>query len=245
MADLKREHDHLAVTGDLANISLPQEFAPARLAGIAGLTADVRLVLGNHDAYVLGQGLSFATREWDAYMSDDEGGVRFPYLRRRGQTALIGLFIAVPTAVGLATGRLGSAQIRGAFGEMLDALQAKEKLFRVVMIHHPPVSKAHSHKLLRDADALKRVIAAHGVELLLHGHDHLHMLNWLAGPDGSRVPAVGVPSASAAPGRARNAAAYNLYLIDGAPGAWTCAMTSRGIGAAGTVMQQRRIKLLG
>ena len=56
----------------------------------------------------------------------------------------------------------------------------------------------------------------------------LHMLNWLAGPGGARVPAVGVPSASAAPGIAKNAAAYNLYAIDGAPGAWRCEMVSRG-----------------
>ena len=56
---------------------------------------------------------------------------------------------------------------------------------------------------------------------MLHGHDHVHMLNWLDGPDGTRVPAVGVPSASAAPGMSKDAAAYNLYAIDGAPGAWT------------------------
>ena len=69
---------------------------------------------------------------------------------------------------------------------------------------------------------LKRVIAAHGAELLLHGHDHLHMLNWLRGPDGARVPAVGVPSASARPGGDKERAAYNLYRDrrrNAAPGA--------------------------
>ena len=114
-----------------------------------------------------------------------------------------------------------------------------------MLIHHPPVSQAKRHKLLTDAADFLRVIAAQGAELVLHGHDHLHMTNWLAGPNGARVPAVGVPSASAAWGMSRDAAAYNLYSIDGAPGAWTCTMTSRGIGAAGTVAQQRRIKLLG
>ena len=85
----------------------------------------------------------------------------------------------------------------------------------------------------------------HGAELVLHGHDHLHMINWLNGPNGSRVPAVGVPSASAAPGTSKDAAAYNLYAIDGAPGAWRCELTSRGIGPDGAVMQQRRLTLLG
>jgi hypothetical protein len=107
------------------------------------------------------------------------------------------------------------------------------------------VSQAKHHKLLTDSADFLRVIAAQGAELVLHGHDHLHMLNWLSGPNGARVPAVGVPSASAAPGMAKDSAAYNLYAIDGASGAWRCEMTSRGISAAGEVLQQRRIKLLG
>jgi 3',5'-cyclic AMP phosphodiesterase CpdA len=106
------------------------------------------------------------------------------------------------------------------------------------------VTKASRHKRLLDADALKRVIAAHGAELLLHGHDHVHMLNWLAGSDGTRVPAVGVPAASAAPGTSHNDAAYNLYRIDGAPGAWTCELTVRGIDDAGAVVEQQRAKLI-
>ena len=68
---------------------------------------------------------------------------------------------------------------------------------------------------------LKGIIATHGAELLIHGHDHVHMLNWLDGPNGTKVPAVGVPSASAVPGADKDAAAYHLYRIDGRPGAWT------------------------
>jgi hypothetical protein len=90
---------------------------------------------------------------------------------------------------------------------------------------------------LRDAAALLDVIAAEGAELLLHGHDHLSMLNWLDGPGGTRVPAFGVPSASAAPDAAKQAAAYNLYAIDGGRGAWRCEMRSRGIDAAGDVRE--------
>ena len=177
-------------------------------------------------------------RLWGDYMRGDNGTAGFPFVRRRGPLALIGLSTAVPTPWGMATGRLGQAQLTR-LGETLAAL-ARDPLFRVVLIHHPPVSQAKRHKLLTDAADFLRVIAAQGAELVLHGHDHLHMTNWLSGPNGARVPAVGVPSASAAWGMSKNTAAYNLYAIDGAPGAWTCAMTSRGIGAAGTVMQQRR-----
>jgi 3',5'-cyclic AMP phosphodiesterase CpdA len=235
---------HVAVTGDLTNIALPEEFMRGRawLASL-GAPADVTVIPGNHDAYVRAAAAE-PERCWGEYMRGDErqsGG--FPFVRRRGPLALIGLSTALPTAPFMATGRLGGAQLKR-LGETLGAL-AREKVFRVVLIHHPPVSQAKRHKLLTDAAEFLRVIGAHGAELVLHGHDHLHMINWLAGPNGARVPAVGVPSASAAWGMSKDAAAYNLYAIDGAPGAWTCELISRGVGAAGAVMQQRRLKLLG
>jgi 3',5'-cyclic AMP phosphodiesterase CpdA len=243
VADLKAQQpDHIAVTGDLANIALPEEFTRGRawLEGL-GTPQNVSLVPGNHDAYVR-DALTDAKREWGAYMCGDDGG-GFPYLRRRGPLALVGLTTAVPTAPGLAAGELGMRQL-AALSQMLAALK-RESLFRVVLIHHPPVSEAGWHKRLIDAATLKRVIAAQGADLLLHGHDHLAMLNWLQGPDGSHVPAVGVPSASAAPGTTKNAAGYNLYAIDGAPGAWRCEMIARGIDAAGKVREQRRMMLAG
>jgi len=113
----------------------------------------------------------------------------------------------------------------------------------VVMIHHPPVSAASRAKRLLDAPVLLRVIEAHGADLVLHGHDHVHMLNWLKGPNGGRVPAVGVPSASAAPGTSKDAAAYNLYAIDGSPGAWSCEAIARGINPAGSVVEQKRFMI--
>jgi 3',5'-cyclic AMP phosphodiesterase CpdA len=243
VADLKAQQpDHIACTGDLANIALPEEFTRGRawLEGL-GSPRNVSLVPGNHDAYVRGA-LANAKREWGAYMRGDDGG-DFPYLRRRGPLALIGLSTAVPTAPGLASGGLGTKQL-AALAKLLGDLKGGG-LFRVVLIHHPPVSAAGWHKLLIDAAALKRVIAAQGAELLLHGHDHLAMLNWLDGPDGRPVPAVGVPSASAAPGTSKNAAGYNLYRIDGAAGAWRCEMIARGIDDSGTVAERKQMTLAG
>jgi 3',5'-cyclic AMP phosphodiesterase CpdA len=244
VADLKSQSpDAIAVTGDLTNIALPQEIAVGRdwLAAL-GAPADVTVIPGNHDVYVPAAGV-LVDRQWRPYMSEDDETAGFPFVRRRGPLGLIGVSTGVPTPPFFATGLIGNEQL-AALALTLDELKAK-KLFRVVLIHHPPVSKAARHKRLIDAHILLHVIAEHGAELVLHGHDHLHMLNWLDGPNGSRVPAVGVPSASAAWGMSKDAAAYNLYAIDGAPGAWTCEMISRGIGAAGTVMQQRRVKIIG
>jgi 3',5'-cyclic AMP phosphodiesterase CpdA len=242
IADLKtQDPDHIAITGDIANIALAEEFVRGR-KWLQQLDSheNISFVPGNHDAYVR-QAVRYAP-QWAPYMSGDDGVVGFPYLRKRGPLALIGLSTAVATAPFMATGRLGRTQL-DALAPLLDRLKAAG-LFRVVLIHHPPVSEAKPHKRLTDAADLKRVLAAHGAELLLHGHDHLHMLNWLDGPAGTRVPAVGVPSASAAPGTTHDAAAYNLYAIDGGPTAWTCTMTSRGIGAEGRIVEQRQLNLL-
>lgn len=244
VADLKMQSPHhIAVTGDIANIALAAEFSRGRdwLEGL-GASHDVTVVPGNHDIYVR-EAAAFAARQWGAYMCDDDGVEGFPFVRRRGNIALIGISTGVPTAPFLATGWLGTKQLVE-LSAVLKKLK-NEELFRVILIHHPPVSEAAQHKWLLDAAVLKRIIAAHGADLLLHGHDHVHMINWLEGPDGTRVPAVGVPSASAAPGRDKDGAAYNLYRIDGTRGAWQCELTSRGLLPSGEVAQQKRFMLLG
>jgi len=244
VADLKAQAaGHIAVTGDIANIALRAEFLRGRdwLEGL-GSARDVTFVPGNHDIYV-SEAAVFAARQWGAYMSDDEGQSGFPFVRRRGNVALIGLSSGVPTAPFLATGWLGTGQL-AEFAAALNALK-QEDVFRVILIHHPPVSDSARHKRLLDASILKRVIAAHGADLLLHGHDHLRMVNWLHGPDGSRVPADGVPSASGAPGRSKDAAGYNLYRIEGERGAWRCEMISRGLGPDGRVVEQGKVDLTG
>ncbi len=244
VADVKTQSpDHIAVTGDIANIALAAEFPRGRewLESL-GASQDVTYVPGNHDIYVR-EAANFAARQWAAYMCDDDGVEGFPFVRRRGKVALIGISTGVPTAPFLATGWVGTRQLL----ELTAALKnlKNEDLFRVILIHHPPETDAAQHKRLLDAPVLKRIIADHGAELLLHGHDHVHMINWLNGPDGTRVPAVGVPSASAAPGSDKDSAAYNLYRIDGTRGAWQCELISRGLNPSGEVAQQRRFMLLG
>jgi 3',5'-cyclic AMP phosphodiesterase CpdA len=208
--------DHIAVTGDLVNIALAAEFTQARrwLAGL-GAPRDVTLVPGNHDAYVR-SALHQHGLHWGDYMRADDGialadEVAFPFVRRRGAVALVGLSSAVPTAPFMATGRLGAAQLER-LATILAALSA-ERAFRILLIHHPPLSApAHRFKWLADAKDLRALLTKAGAELVIHGHDHVHSLVWLEGPAG-RIPALGVPSASAAPSREHKThqhAAYNL-----------------------------------
>jgi 3',5'-cyclic AMP phosphodiesterase CpdA len=244
MADLKAQAaDHIAVTGDLVNISLAGEYAPASawLAAL-GPPRDVSLVPGNHDAYVRAAA-RYPQLHWGEYMRGDEAGeTAFPFVRRRGPLALIGLSTAVPTAPFLATGHLGREQIA-----MLAATlerYGREGLFRVVMMHHPPVSKPARHfKRLVDGGEFRAALARQGAELVIHGHDHEHLLIELEGPH-RRIPVVGAPSASAVAPGGHNGAGYNLYRIDGGRGSWRCEAIWRGRAGDGEVVEIKRIGLL-
>jgi 3',5'-cyclic AMP phosphodiesterase CpdA len=236
--------DHVAVTGDLVNLALEAVFAPA-LSWLesVGAADRVTMVPGNHDAYVRG-----AARQpelhWGDYMRGD-GASRmhgFPFVRRRGPVALIGLSSAVPTAPFLATGKLGAEQLQR-LAPLLDRSR-EEGLFRVVMIHHPPVSKSH-FKRLTDGAAFRDLLAQHGAELVIHGHDHAHSVMWLDG-SGARIPAVGVPSASEAPPGKHDSAGYNLYTIGGRAGGWRCELSARGLAPNGDdVVERNRMLLAG
>jgi 3',5'-cyclic AMP phosphodiesterase CpdA len=240
VADLKQQApDHIAVTGDLVNIAIAAEFKPARgFLESLGSAREVTLVPGNHDAYVR-SGIGYSQLHWDAYMRGDDGG-SFPFLRRRGPLALIGLSSAVPTAPFMATGRLGAEQITR-LGELLERCAGS---FRVVMIHHPPASKpSRRFKRLLDGPAFRAVLARHGAELVIHGHDHERALIHLDGPQ-RPIPVVGVPSASEASPGEHDPAGYNLYRIEGDNGAWRCEVVSRGLTPDGKqVVEIKRMML--
>src|SRR5262249_31168755 len=243
VADLKAQAaDHIAVTGDLANISLADEYALAQafLASL-GSPRDVTLVPGNHDAYVR-EAAQWPQLHWGDYMRGDAGETTFPFVRGRGPLALIGLSCALPTPPFMATGRLGAAQI-AKLSAVLDGC-GRDGLFRVVLIHHPPLSKPRRHfKRLTDGADLRAALARHGAELVIPGHDHERSLIELAGPQ-RPIPVVGVPSASEAPPGEHDPAGYNLYRIDGAAGAWRCEAIARGLARDGeAVIEVSRMML--
>jgi 3',5'-cyclic AMP phosphodiesterase CpdA len=244
VADLRAQRpDHIAVTGDLVNIALEAEFAPARAwLQSVGTSEHVTVVPGNHDAYTR------ATRNrsaeiWGDYLRGDGAltadPITFPFVRRRGPLALIGVSSAVPTPPFMATGWLGQAQ-RDALDGILSQLSA-EQVFRVLLIHHPLRSDSR-HKSLTDSDELLTLLKRHGVELVLHGHDHVHSTMWVDGSR-SRIPAIGVPSASAIAHGHYPAAAYNLFSIERDGDAWRCEQTVRGFGDDVRIHELRRERL--
>ncbi len=237
VADLHgKKADHIAVTGDLVNISLPSEFkrAGAWLAAL-GPPADVTVIPGNHDAYVP-VAWKASLGLWAPYMAGirpdgaeqpAEGPSDFPFLRRRGPLALIGISTAEPMPPHMAAGRIGPEQL-ARLATLLKSTRT-EDLCRVVLIHHPPVSgAAYKHKQLLDSEEFLAVVASEGAELILHGHTHMSGLTYLPTPAG-KVPVVSVPSASARPTAHHDPARYHLYRIERQGGSWRIAVEVRGV----------------
>lgn len=232
--DLKREApDHVAITGDLTNVALEEEFPRARdwLERI-GAPGFVTAVPGNHDAYVPVP-LERSWELWREYLVSDaasrallaelgqpaDGALEFPSLRLRGGVALVGLCSARPTPLFRASGALGGVQRERL--ERLLFLLGERGLVRVVLIHHPPYPGATSaRRALSDAEPLCELLARTGAELVLHGHLHRTRLAGIPGPAGE-IPVVGVRSASDVGERRDRRAQYHLYDVrragDGAP----------------------------
>jgi len=239
--DIERQApDHLAITGDLVNLASSLEIAAVRhWLAETGPPEDVSLVPGNHDAYVRGA-YEKATRAWYPYMRGDaapeewqEGMHVFPYLRVRGPVAIVGCSTAVATPPFSASGYFGSRQAREAVNMLRAAGEAG--LFRVVLIHHPPIRGATAfHKRMIGIRRFAATISTGGAELVLHGHTHLDTVHWLAG-QAKPVPVVGIASASQGPGSHKPPAGYNLFSISGGAGSWSVtreryALTADGLG---------------
>jgi len=250
VADLAAQApDHIAVTGDLTNIGLPQEHINA-LAWLKSLGSPERVsvIPGNHDIYSR-QGADPGTGRWAAYMTSDahgavhaDHGETFPFVRMLGPVAIIGVNSAVPTPPLLAFGRVGSAQV-ARIAAVLERL-GRASIFRLMLIHHPPLSgQARRYRELEDAGALQAVLARHGAELVLHGHNHHNMLAWCFTSVGGKVPVVGAPSAALGrPHKREPLARYNLYRITGPP--WTIELTGRGLAQPGGPIIELERRLL-
>lgn len=211
-ADLRAQSpDHIVVTGDITNFSLPAEFerAAAWLSALAPVER-ISLVPGNHDALVPvdpAQGLD----RWARWTRLPDAAWPFVHRLAGDAVSLIGLNSALPTAPLLARGRLGPRQLR-----RLEAILREEGeagRVRVVMLHHPVAAGAvRWRKALADAAALRALLKRCGAELVLHGHARDSRFDRLEGPNGP-IPCLCVPSSSALPNPRDEGARWNRVVL--------------------------------
>lgn len=220
--------DHIAVTGDLTHLGLQAEFLNAKeWLEKLGKPSQVTVIPGNHDAYV-GDDWDRNLTHWVDYIASDglnfaddmkiSSRTLFPSLRIRIPIALIGVSTARPCSTFLATGSAGKDQLQRFKKILIDVGQMD--LFRVVLIHHPPVQGVVSwRKRLTDADAFRAIIQDHGADLILHGHAHRYSHGYLNTHE-RQVPVIGISSASATDDHSKRQARYHLYRLWQTEGVW-------------------------
>jgi 3',5'-cyclic AMP phosphodiesterase CpdA len=221
--------DHIAITGDLVNLALPGEFAEAgRWLRRLGPPDWISVVPGNHDALVPVLPHD-GWDHWRAYSTADAdaqaGSSDFPFLRRRGPLAIVGLSTAFPSPLGFATGRLGADQL-ARLDRLLERM-GEERRCRILLAHHCPIDGiSRPRKRLIDAAQLRHCIANRGADIILHGHEHVFSFGQIAGSDGP-VPVFGTPSASRFSARPELTAQYYVYEIEWTAGQWRTIAESR------------------
>jgi 3',5'-cyclic AMP phosphodiesterase CpdA len=229
--DLKRCHpQHTVITGDLTHLGLPAEFRQvADWLARLGPPEQFTVIPGNHECYVRSS-WEETLAHWLPYLDSDTPATEptrlFPSLRLRDQVAFIGLSSARPSAPLLATGSLGKAQLQALDRILADT--GERRLFRVLLIHHPPLSETLGwRKRLTDSRALHSILERRGVELVLHGHAHRSTQGWIDTAT-DRAPVIGVPSGSAIGHKSGRRARYNLCRVSRTASGWKLGIEARG-----------------
>lgn len=227
--------DHIVITGDLTQLGLPIEFRIARdWLQTLGSADRVTIIPGNHDTYIKTNWHETFTHWLDYIVADrsdqpvdlvtDLEGL-FPTLRIRDRIALIGISTAHPSRPHLATGTIGSAQLKKL--ETILTHLSGQNLFRIILIHHPPAQGVVSRRRgLTDAASLRMLLKRYGAELVLFGHAHKTVSAQLETPSGL-IPAIGAPSASSLSPKNERRSRYYLFDITSNPEGWKVHLAER------------------
>jgi 3',5'-cyclic AMP phosphodiesterase CpdA len=212
----KREVEHIAITGDLTNISLAAEYDNARCwLDMLGGPATVSVVPGNHDLYTWAK-IPDGMELLYPYMDKDGS---FPYVKNFGDIAVIGLSSAQLMPPFIAAGRVDSEQLVR-LRELL-SIAGDSCQFRILLLHHPLLPIRNNwQRGLRNWRELYNVLREQGVELILHGHTHKYSTQRVGMEQGA-VPVIGASSASASSNVAERLAGYNIITVTRVNDRWS------------------------
>lgn len=203
--------DHILVSGDLINLGMKREFL-ACTEVMRQSAAPFFVVPGNHDIYLSsGDALGEFAECFAPFLGTPlVAGQPFPYQADLGPVRLFGLNSSVGRPWFLADGQLGAQQLN-AFEQALSAARSEGK-YCVIMLHHPVTQAAsRPRRDLMDRGSLAKILASHGADLILHGHEHRQLQGSLPGPCGLSIPVHGVASATATSQEPHKMGAFTLY----------------------------------
>ncbi len=198
----------LLISGDLTNLALPEEFKQAAEWLHSLPFQNINLIPGNHDTLIKTQwhnSHAFWTPWSQAYSFDD-----YPIITHYGSVAIVGINSAIPTIPFFANGQIGKNQLE----RIKYALQKlkQEKLFKIIVLHHPPMSGIVSErKALTDRVKLQKILYKEGADIILFGHVHKTITKKFMD---TNIPMLGIASASSNSSRPNYQAAWRKIVIE-------------------------------
>ncbi len=214
----QQDIDHIICTGDITNLAFLQEFefAQSLFSKFRLAAKDITVVPGNHDCYIA-EGSQHFDRIFGDYITTDpdfswEDDDKWPIVKVRGNTVIIGLSTSRTTPWFTAYGVLGTKQC-----QRLESVLARPQMqnrSRIIALHHPPAGPPSQSKIrgLHDRKLLSDTIKKFGADLVIHGHEHRNLLAFLPGPNG-QVPVRGIQSGTYEAGKPRRTARYRIFDI--------------------------------
>lgn len=208
---------HILCSGDLTNLGTQAEqVLMLDWLKMMGKPDDVSLVLGNHDAYLLGN-YKKANQIWKAYISGEQSHENPPFIKSlqyndNRKIVVFKVNSAIVTHVFSARGRVGQAQIKR-LKEAFDRYESAN-YFKIVMLHHPPIAGTTSiFRELIDKTQMQDLLEHCSPHLVVYGHNHKHQLTQLQGNQ-HLIPVIGVRSASLSHGHGKHeASGFNRYQV--------------------------------
>lgn len=216
---LEQDPDHTVITGDLSNLALESEFE--RVAAYLRLLWDypkLSVIPGNHDYYtpeaIRAQRFEKTFYPYMFEEFSDLDAELYPYAKRLEGVTIFGVCSATQPPPLYSWGEVKADQMMR-FVHLAHEPRFRNT-FKIVLIHH------HFHErravseftgILRNRDELADLFLDNGVDLVLHGHDHVPRLGWLHNSS-RRIPVICAGSATATDPRPDHVARYNVYTVE-------------------------------
>lgn len=181
--------DLVVVSGDLSTTALSHEFALAQNYLQPFIKAGRLMTIpGNHDIYTQREQRSRLYERFFGTCHGDHGQEAYPFVRTLGDdVALIGVNTCLATGFFQAWGEVSTEQLE-ALPALLDAHRER---YRIVVLHHYLQDRhgapGHRRRWLRNREQVLDILAEHGADMVLHGHDHARYEYTVPGPEGSEI----------------------------------------------------------
>ncbi len=211
--------DHIVVTGDITNLSLPGEFQRAsRLLRPLGGYDKLTVIPGNHDVYTEG---AERQRRFESYFGPLLFGEEttpeewvFPAIKDLGDVVVVGLSSAVKTPILCAWGQVGSEQLARVEDAFSDG--AHKDKFKVALVHHNLHERgayAEATSSLKDRGDVLACLLSLGFDLILHGHTH-RAHRFAVTRDDHTMMVIGSGSSTQNTDDPDLSARYNIYTVE-------------------------------